>query len=228
MLFDPKVTHTMKSYDGRNDEPTELPVRFPLLLAQGTDGIGVGLASKILPHNFNELLDASIAVLKDKPFELYPDFPTGGMIDCSKYNRGMRGGKVKIRARIVKTDKRTLTISEIPYGQTTESLIDSIIKANDKGKIKIKKVDDMSSSGVEINITLQNDVSPDKTIDALYAFTDCETTINPNACVIKDDKPQFLSVRDKSGWEYFTTCILYNICTSGFAQDCKCQSSTAG
>ena len=196
VAFNKKITEWVPSYDGTNMEPVVLPMKFPLLLAQGTDGIAVGLSVKILPHNFNELLDASIAVLKDKPFELYPDFPTGGLIDCSKYNRGMRGGKVKIRARIVKTDKRTLTITEIPYGQTTESLIDSIIKANDKGKIKIKKADDMSSDGVAINITLQNEVSPDKTIDALYAFTNCEVALSPNACVIMDRKPHFMGVDD--------------------------------
>ncbi len=194
VAFNKKITEWVPSYDGTNQEPVVLPMKFPLLLAQGTDGIAVGLAVKILPHNFNELLDACIAALRGKDFELYPDFPTGGLIDCSRYNNGLRGGKVKIRARIVKTDKRTLTITEIPYGQTTESLIDSIIKANDKGKIKIKKVDDMSSSGVEINITLQNEVSPDKTIDALYAFTNCEIALSPNACVIMDRKPHFLGV----------------------------------
>ncbi|MBO4769148.1 MAG: DNA gyrase/topoisomerase IV subunit A, partial [Bacteroidales bacterium] len=166
VAFNKKITEWVPSYDGTNQEPVVLPMKFPLLLAQGTEGIAVGLAVKILPHNFNELLDASIAALREKDFELYPDFPTGGLIDCSKYNRGLRGGKVKIRARIVKVDKRTLSITEIPYGQTTESLIDSIIKASDKGKIKIKKVDDMSSDTVDINIQLQNDVSPDKTIDA--------------------------------------------------------------
>ena len=194
VAFNPKITEWVPSYDGTNMEPVVLPMKFPLLLAQGTEGIAVGLAVKILPHNFNELLDASIAALRGRDFELYPDFPTGGLIDCSKYNRGVRGGKVKIRARIVKVDKRTLSITEIPFGQTTESLIDSIIKANDKGKIKIKKVDDMSSDSVEINIQLQNDVSPDKTIDALYAFTNCEVAISPNACVIMDRKPHFMGV----------------------------------
>ena len=194
VAFNKKITEWVPSYDGTNQEPVVLPMKFPLLLAQGTDGIAVGLSVKILPHNCNELLDACVAALREKPFELYPDFPTGGLIDCSRYNNGLRGGKVKIRARIVKTDKRTLSITEIPYGQTTESLIDSIIKAGDKGKIKIKKVDDMSSSGVEINITLQNDVSPDKTIDALYAFTNCEVALSPNACVIMDRKPHFLGV----------------------------------
>ena len=194
VVFDPKVTTWMTSYDGRNQEPTELPVRFPLLLAQGTEGIAVGMASKILPHNFNELLDASVAILKEEPYELYPDFPTGGMADCSKYNDGRRGGQVKVRARIEKVDKNTITITEIPYGKTSHLLIDSILKAKDKGKIK--KIEDMTTEKVEIIIHLPNDVSPDKTIDALYAFTDCETTINPNACVIIEDKPQFISVRD--------------------------------
>ena len=205
VLFDKKVTPWMTSYDGRNQEPTELPVRFPLLLAQGTEGIAVGMASKILPHNFNELLDASIAILKGKPYEIYPDFPTGGLADCSKYNAGARGGQVKVRARIEKVDKNTVTITELPYGKTSHMLIDSILKAKDKGKIKIKKIDDMTTEKVEIIIHLPNDVSPDKTIDALYAFTDCETTINPNACVIKEDKPQFLSVNDILEYDTFHT-----------------------
>ena len=196
VIFDPKVTTWMTSYDGRNQEPTELPVRFPLLLAQGTEGIAVGMQSRILPHNFNELIDASIAILKEEEYELYPDFPTGGLVDCSKYNHGRRGGQVKIRARIDKVDKSTVTITEIPYGKTSHMVIDSILKAKDKGKIKIKKIEDMTTDRVEIIIHLPADVSPDKTIDALYAFTDCETTINPNACVIKEDKPQFLSVND--------------------------------
>ena len=204
-IFDPKVTHWMTSYDGRNQEPTELPVRFPILLAQGTEGIAVGMASKILPHNFNELLDASVAILKGEPYEIYPDFPTGGMADCSKYNAGRRGGQVKVRARIEKVDKNTITITEIPYGKTSHMLIDSILKAKDKGKIKIKKIEDMTTEKVEIIIHLPNDVSPDKTIDALYAFTDCETTINPNACVIKEDKPQFLSVNDILEYDTFHT-----------------------
>ena len=196
VIFDPKVTPWMTSYDGRNQEPTELPVRFPLLLAQGTEGIAVGMASKILPHNFNELIDASVAILENKPYELYPDFPTGGLADCSKYMKGRRGGSVKVRARIEKIDKNTISITEIPYGKTTHALIDSIMKAKDKGKIKIKKIDDMTTSQVEIVIHLPNDVSPDKTIDALYAFTDCECNIAPNACVIKDNKPQFLDVHE--------------------------------
>ena len=196
VVFDPKVTHWMNSYDGRNQEPTELPVRFPLLLAQGTEGIGVGLASKILPHNFNELLDASVAILEGKPYELYPDFPTGGFADCSKYMDGRRGGSIKVRARIEKIDKNTIAITEIPYGKYTKDLIESVLRAKDKGKIKIKKIEDITTDKVNILIHLPNDVSPDKTIDALYAFTDCEINIAPNACVIKDNKPQFLTVRD--------------------------------
>ena len=205
VVFDPKVTHTMKSYDGRNDEPTELPVRFPLLLAQGTEGIGVGLASKILPHNFNELLDASVAILEGKPYEIYPDFPTGGFADCSKYNQGKRGGAVKVRARIEKIDKNTIAITEIPYGKYTKDIIDSVLKAKDKGKIKIKKIEDMTTDKVDILIHLPNDVSPDKTIDALYAFTDCECNIAPNACVIKDNKPVFLTVNDILEFSTFHT-----------------------
>ena len=196
VIFDPKITEWMTSYDGRNQEPVELPVRFPLLLAQGTEGIAVGMASKILPHNFNELIDASIAYLQGKEFELLPDFPTGGYADCSKYMKGQRGGSVKVRAKIEKIDKNTLAIKEIPYGKTTHILVDSILKAKDKGKIKIKKIEDMTTDTADLVIHLPNDVSPDKTIDALYAFTDCETNIAPNACVIKDNKPQFLSVDD--------------------------------
>ena len=205
VIFEPKLTSWMTSYDGRNQEPTELPVRFPLLLAQGTDGIAVGMASKILPHNFNELIDASIAILKGQEYELYPDFPTGGLADCSKYNNGRRGGQVKVRARIEKVDKSTVTITEVPFGKTSHMIIDSILKAKDKGKIKIKKIEDMTTAKVEIIIHLPNDVSPDKTIDALYAFTECETTINPNACVIKDDKPQFLSVNEILEYDTFHT-----------------------
>ena len=196
VVFDPEITNWMNSYDGRNQEPTELPVRFPLLLAQGTEGIAVGMASKILPHNFNELLDASVKILEGRPFEIYPDFPTGGSADCSKYNQGRRGGSVKVRARIDKIDKSTIAITEIPYGKTTHMLIDSILKAKEKGKIKIKKIEDMTTDKVNILIHLPNDVSPDKTIDALYAFTDCECNIAPNACVIIDNKPQFVSVND--------------------------------
>ena len=196
VVFDPKITNWMTSYDGRNQEPTELPVRFPLLLAQGTEGIAVGMASKILPHNFNELLDASVSILKGEDFTIYPDFPTGGSADCSNYKDGARGGTVKVRAKIEKIDKNTVAITEIPFGKTSHILIDSILKAKDKGKIKIKKIDEMTTEKVEILIHLPNDVSPDKTIDALYAFTDCECNIAPNACVIVDNKPQFLSVKD--------------------------------
>ncbi len=196
VVFNPKTTEWMKSYDGRNDEPVTLPIKFPLLLAQGSDGIAVGLASKILPHNFNELIDASIAHLEGRDFELYPDFPTGGMADVSRYNDGLRGGTVKVRARISKIDKRTLAITEIPYTTTTESIKDSIIKANDKGKIKIRKVDDNTADKVEIVIQVSPDESSDKTIDALYAFTDCEVSIAPNSCVIRDNKPHFVGVKD--------------------------------
>jgi len=194
VLFNPKTTKWMRSYDDRNQEPVILPSKFPLLLAQGVEGIAVGLTTKILPHNFNELIDASIAYLNNKEFILYPDFPTGGLADCSRYNQGLRGGIVKVRAKITKLDKRTLAITELPYGQTTSKLIESILKANDKGKIKIRKVDDNTSEGVEIVVHLNNDISPDKTIDALYAFTDCETSISLNSCVIKDNHPCFIGV----------------------------------
>ena len=196
VVFNPKTTNWMTSYDGRNQEPVELPIKFPLLLAQGAEGIAVGLASKILPHNFNELIDASIAHLQGKDFELYPDFPTAGYADCSKYMQGKRGGVVKVRAKIEKIDKNTLAITEIPFGKTTHIIIDSIIKAKEKGKIKIKKIDDLTTDKANIVIHLPNDVSPDKTIDALYACTDCEVSISPNACVIVDHKPQFLGVHD--------------------------------
>ena len=196
VVFNPKTTNWMTSYDGRNQEPVELPIKFPLLLAQGTEGIAVGLASKILPHNFNELIDASVAILQGKEFEIYPDFPTGGFADCSKYMKGQRGGVVKVRAKIEKIDKNTLAITEVPYGKTTHVIIDSILKAKDKGKIKIKKIEDLTTKTANILIHLPNDVSPDKTIDALYAFTDCEVSISPNTCVIVDHKPQFLSVDD--------------------------------
>ena len=195
-VFNPKTTLWQLSYDGRNREPVTLPVKFPLLLAQGVEGIAVGLSSKILPHNFNELLDASIAYLRGEEFRLYPDFQTGGSIDVSKYNDGERGGSVKVRAKIGKIDNKTLVISEIPYGKTTSTLIDSILRANEKGKIKIKKVDDNTAKEVEILVHLAPGVSSDKTIDALYAFTDCEISISPNCCVIKDDKPHFLTVSD--------------------------------
>ena len=195
VVFNPKTTEWKQSYDGRNREPVILPVKFPLLLAQGVEGIAVGLASKILPHNFNELIDACIAHLKGEEFVLYPDFPTGGMIDVGRYCDGMRGGNVKIRARIEKdANNKVLRITEIPFGRTTQSLIDSIIKANDKGKIKIKKIDDNTARDVEILIQLAPGVSSDKTIDALYAFTDCELSISPNSCVIEDEKPHFMPV----------------------------------
>lgn len=196
VVFNPKTTEWMQSYDGRNQEPVTLPVKFPLLLAQGVEGIAVGLASKILPHNFIELIDASIAYLKGEDFELYPDFPTGGLADCSRYNDGLRGGVVKVRARINKLDKKTLVITEIPFGKNTTTLIDSILKANDKGKIKIKKIDDNTAQNVEILIHLPAETSPDKTIDALYAFTDCEISISTNSCVIEDDKPHFYGVKE--------------------------------
>ncbi|MDR2126553.1 MAG: DNA gyrase/topoisomerase IV subunit A [Prevotellaceae bacterium] len=197
VAFNNKITEWMPSYDGRNNEPVTLPMKFPLLLAQGVDGIAVGLASKIMPHNFNELIDASILYLQGNEFELYPDFPTSGYIDCSRYNDGLRGGAVKVRARIVKgEDFKTLVITNIPFGKTTSSIIESILKANEKGRIKIKKVDDNTSKNVEIVIHLANDTSPDKTIDALYAFTDCEISISPNSCVIVDKMPMFLGVSE--------------------------------
>ncbi len=196
VVFNKKTTEWMLTYDGRKDEPVTLPIKFPLLLAQGADGIAVGLASKILPHNFIELINASIHHLKGEEFVLYPDFQTGGMMDVSRYNDGLRGGAVKVRAKISKIDKRTLSITEIPYTTTTESLKDSIIKANEKGKIKIKKVDDNTAEKVELIIQVANDESSDRTIDALYAFTDCEVSISPNSCVICDDKPHFLGVSE--------------------------------
>ena len=196
VVYNNKTTEWMRSYDGRNEEPVTLPVKFPLLLAQGTEGIAVGLASKILPHNFNELISASIAHLKGEEFQLLPDFPTGGLMDASRYNDGLRGGAVKVRARISKIDKRTLAITEIPFSTTSESVKESILKANEKGKIKIKKVDDLTADKVEIVIHVANDESSDKTIDALYAFTSCEVSISPNACVIVDEKPCFMGVKD--------------------------------
>ena len=194
VVFNPKTTEWQASYDGRNREPVTLPVKFPLLLAQGVEGIAVGLSSKILPHNFNELCDAAIAYLKGEDFRLYPDFQTGGSIDVSRYNDGERGGVVRVRAKISKLDNKTLCISEIPYGKTTGSLIDSILKANEKGKIKIRKVDDNTAEKVEILIHLAPGTSSDKTLDALYAFTDCEVNISPNCCVIDNKKPCFLTV----------------------------------
>ena len=196
VVFNKKTTEWMRSYDGRNEEPVTLPIKFPLLLAQGTEGIAVGLASKILPHNFNELISACISHLKGDDFQLLPDFPTGGLMDASRYNDGLRGGAVKVRARISKVDKRTLVITEIPYSTTSESIKDSILKAIEKGKIKVKKVDDLTADKVEIVVHVANDESSDKTIDALYAFTSCEVSISPNACVIMDDKPCFMGVKD--------------------------------
>ena len=196
VVFNKKTTEWMRSYDGRNEEPVTLPIKFPLLLAQGTEGIAVGLASKILPHNFNELISACIAHLKGEDFQLLPDFPTGGLMDASRYNDGLRGGAVKVRARISKVDKRTLVITEIPFSTTSESIKESIIKANEKGKIKIKKVDDLTADKVEIVIHVANDESSDKTIDALYAFTSCEVSISPNSCVIIDEKPCFMGVKE--------------------------------
>jgi topoisomerase-4 subunit A len=194
VVFNHKTTEWKLSYDGRNKEPVTLPVKFPLLLALGVEGIAVGLASKILPHNFNELIDATIDYLQGKDFVIYPDFPTGGMVDVSKYNDGQRGGVIKVRAKIEKVDKKALIITEIPFGKTTTSLIESIIRANDKGKIKIRKIDDNTSANVEIVVHLIPGVSPDKTIDALFALTDCEYSISPNTCVIIDDKPSFMGV----------------------------------
>ena len=194
VVFNPKTTEWKLSYDGRNKEPVTLPVKFPLLLAQGVEGIAVGLSSKILPHNFNELCDASISYLRGEEFQLYPDFQTGGSIDVAKYNDGERGGAVKVRAKINKIDNKTLAITEIPYGKTTSTVIDSILKAVDKGKIKIRKVDDNTAANVEILVHLAPGTSSDKTIDALYAFTDCEVSISPNCCIIDDSKPHFLTV----------------------------------
>lgn len=196
VAFNPKTTLWQSSYDGRNKEPVTLPMKFPLLLAQGVEGIAVGLATKILPHNFNELIEGSIAVLRGRRPVVLPDFPTGGMADFSNYNDGMRGGKIRIRAKISQLDKKTLVITEIPFSTTTVSLIDSIVAANDKGKIKIRKVEDNTAENVEIIIHLAPGISPDKTIDALYAFTDCEISISPNACVIESEKPRFLGVTD--------------------------------
>lgn len=195
-VFNPKITKWQTSYDGRNQEPIFFPMKFPLLLAQGVEGIAVGLSTKILPHNFCELIDASVAILEEKPFELYPDFPTGGIADISAYNDGMRGGRVRVRAKIRQADKSTLIVDDIPFGTTTSSLIESILKANEKGKIKIKSIDDNTAEKVEIVIHLAPGISPDKTIDALYAFTDCEMSISPLCCVIRDDKPAFMGVSE--------------------------------
>ena len=195
-VFNPKTTEWQMSYDGRNKEPITLPVKFPLLLAQGAEGIAVGLSTKVLPHNFVEICDAAIAYLHDEPFQLFPDFPTGGSIDVSKYNDGQRGGVLKVRAKIEKLDPKTLVIREIPFSKTTETLIDSILKAIEKGKIKARHVEDLTAAKVEIQVQLAPGVSSDKTLDALYAFSDCEINISPNCCVIEDNKPQFLTISD--------------------------------
>jgi topoisomerase-4 subunit A len=196
VAFNPKTTVWQQSYDGRNREPVTMPMKFPLLLAQGVEGIAVGLACKILPHNFNELIDASIAALRGRKSDLYPDFITGGTADMSNYNDGLRGGKIRVRAKIKVKDSKTLLVTEIPFGTTTGSLIDSVIAANDKGKIKIRKIEDNTAEFVEVMIHLQPGTSTDKTIDALYAFTDCEVSISPNACVIENEKPRFMGVNE--------------------------------
>ena len=196
VVFSPKVTDWQLSYDGRKKEPVHLPVKFPLLLAQGAEGIAVGLSTKILPHNFIELMNASIQHLKGKKYQLYPDFQTGGIIDIQAYNDGNRGGKIRVRAKISQLDKNTLVVNEIPYGTTTSGLIENILKANEKGKIKIKKIEDNTAASVEIIIHLPAGISPDKTIDALYAFTDCEVSISPNAVIIEDDKPRFVTISE--------------------------------
>ena len=196
VLYNPKLTEWQLSYDGRKKEPVNLPVKFPMLLAQGGEGIAVGLSTRLLPHNFNELIDASIKHLQGKRFKLFPDFPTGGIADISHYNDGKRGGRVRVRAKISQLDKNTLVITEIPFGTTTTSLIDSVLKANEKGKIKIKKIEDNTAAEVEIQIHLPNNISPDRTIDALYAFTQCENSLSPLGCVIVDNKPEFLGVSD--------------------------------
>src|SRR5215471_13086607 len=194
VAFNPKTTEWALSYDGRKNEPVTLPMKFPLLLAHGAEGIAVGLATKILPHNFCELIDAAIKFLRGKRFELFPDFLTAGMIDVTNYNEGKRGGKIRVRSRIEEIDKKTLAIRDVPYGITTAQLMDSIVKANEQGKIKIKKVTDNTAANVEILIDLSPGISPDITIDALYAFTDCEVSISPKACVIVEQKPEFLGV----------------------------------
>jgi topoisomerase-4 subunit A len=196
VAFNAKTTEWQLSYDGRKNEPVVLPMKFPLLLAQGAEGIAVGLATKILPHNFCEICEASVKHLRGKKFELYPDFLTGGMADVTNYNDGKRGGKVRVRVHIEEHDKKTLLIKDVPYGVTTSQLIESIIKANDQGKIKIKKVTDNTAAEVEVQVDLAPGISPDITIDALYAFTDCEISISPNACVIAGQKPQFLGAQE--------------------------------
>ena len=196
VLFNKKTTVWAASYDGRNKEPVTLPAKFPIVLAHGAEGIAVGLACKILPHNFNELLDCCIAVLKKEEFQLFPDFPQGGIADVTDYNDGIRGGKVRVRARIAKTKTRVLTITEIPYGTTATSLADSIFKANDQGKLKVTRIEDCTAENVEINVYLPVGSDADVTIKALYAFSDCEVSISPNSCVIKDKTPMFLGVSE--------------------------------
>ncbi|MDE6787364.1 MAG: DNA gyrase/topoisomerase IV subunit A, partial [Muribaculaceae bacterium] len=196
ILFSPKITEWQPSYDGRKKEPVTLPAKFPLLLAQGVEGIAVGLNSKILPHNFNEIAEAAIAYLQGKPFSLYPDFQTGGLMDASRYNDGARGGQIRVRAKIEKIDNKTIAIRELPFGKTTATLIDTILKAMEKGKIKVRKVDDNTSANAEIIVHLAPGASSDKTIDALYTFTDCEVSISPNCCVIWAKKPRFLTVSE--------------------------------
>ena len=196
VIFNPKTTEWQASYDGRKKEPVHLPVKFPLVLAQGAEGIAVGLSTKILPHNFNELIDASIKYLKGRSFRILPDFLTGGIADFSNYNDGKRGGKVRVRAKISQLDKKTLVITEIPFATTTSSIIDSILKANDKGKIKIKRIEDNTAAHVEILVHLPPNISPDKTIDALYAFTNCENSISPLCCIIENNKPKFVGVTE--------------------------------
>jgi len=208
VLYSPKITKWQHSYDGRKNEPVNLPVKFPLLLAQGAEGIAVGLSTKVLPHNFNELIDASIKILRNKPFVLFPDFPTAGIADVSNYNDGLRGGRVRVRAKISQLDKATLVITQIPFSTNTSSLIDSILKANDKGKIKIKKIEDNTAAEVEIVVHLPAGVSPDKTIDALYAFTDCEVSIAPLGCVIENNKPLFIGVSEMLKISTFRTVDL--------------------
>src|SRR5687768_16748506 len=196
VAFNAKTTEWALSYDGRKNEPVTRPMKFPLLLAQGAEGIAVGLATKILPHNFCELIEASIKYLRGKKFELFPDFQTGGMVDTTNYNEGKRGGRIRVRSRIEEFDKKTLVIRDVPYGVTTAQLMDSIVKANELGKIKIRKVTDNTAADVEIQVDLAPGISPDITIDALYAFTDCEVSISPNACVISGNKPKFLGVHE--------------------------------
>ncbi|NVK27168.1 MAG: DNA gyrase/topoisomerase IV subunit A, partial [Flavobacteriia bacterium] len=196
VVFNPKITEWQLSYDGRGKEPIHFPAKFPLLLTQGVEGIAVGLSTRVLPHNFNELIDASIKILRGKKPTIYPDFPTGGVADFSQYNDGERGGRVRVRAKISQLDKKTLQITEIPFGTTTQSLIDSIVKANEKGKIKIKKIEDNTAEFVEILIHLPPNISPDKTIDALYAFTNCENSVSPLCCVIENDRPLFIGVSE--------------------------------